>query len=75
MACTRLRLAVLLQWNLDQKSLSIRCGIDNGKLSHYLNGHDPISPTHRAILAHVLKVEPWDLDGWIDPGLWKQVAS
>ncbi len=72
---TRMHLAVLLHWPENQQCLAIRCGIDNSTMTKYIRGTKPISSTHRAILAHVLKVAPLDLDGWIGPELWEQIAG
>ncbi len=73
---TRLRIAVLARWEGNQYDLAQRCAISNSVLTKYLRGHRVPQPDHRAILAHVLGVEPPELDGWIaGDKLWQKVAS
>ncbi len=73
---TRLRLAILTHWEGNQEDLAIRCGINNPRLSFYIKGRGPMLPQHRAIIAHVLRVETHEIDGWI-PGdeLWEMLAG
>ncbi len=73
---TRLRLAILSHWMTNQRDLAERCGIDNGSLTRYVRGQAPMSRPHKAILAHVLKVEPDEIEGWI-PGedLWQKLSA
>lgn len=73
---TRVRLAIQCHWTLDQQALALRCGIDGGRLSRYVRGEALLTHPHRAILAHVLRVEPDELEGWVSgPELWQKLAS
>ena len=73
---TRLRLAILSHWTGTQQNLAVRCGMRNPTLTEYVRGQVQMLPEHRAILAHVLHVEPHEIDGWI-PGqeLWQRLGD
>ncbi len=73
---TRLRLCILTRWPGRAYELAARCAIDKSDLYRYEGGRLPMPSHHRAILAHVLGVEPEDLDGWWDGHeLWEKVAG
>ncbi len=73
---TRLRLAILSHWMTNQRDLAERCGIDNGDLTRYVRGQVSMSRPHKAILAHVLRLEPYEIEGWISGGdLWEKLSA
>ncbi len=73
---TRLRLCIITRWPGRQYDLARRCAIDSADLCRYATGQSPMPSWHRAILAHVLGVEPSDLDGWWDGAeVWEKVAG
>ncbi len=73
---TRLRLAILTRWDGPQYTLGVRCAIDPATVCLYVTGKLAIPDHHRAILAHVLDLEPEDLVGWWDgQELWEKVAG
>lgn len=73
---TRLRLAIQCHWIGNQRDLAERCGIDNGTLTRYVRGQTAMSHPHKAILAHVLKVEPEEIAGWMNGcDLWKKLSA
>lgn len=73
---TRLRLAILSHWLGNQCDLAVRCGIDNASLTRYVRGQAPMPVGHKAMLAHVLRVEPVEIVGWIDGGdLWEKLSA
>ncbi len=73
---TFLRLAILSHWQGNQCDLAVRCGIDNGTLTRYVRGQATMPVAHKALLAHVLTVEPPEIEGWIEgPDLWKKLSA
>ncbi len=73
---TRLRIAILTHWMTNQQDLAIRCGIDNGDLTRYVRGQHAMSRPHKAILAHVLRLEPDEIEGWISgEDLWEKLSA
>ncbi len=73
---TRLRLCIITRWPGRQYELAQRCAIDPGWLCRYATGIEPMQNHHRAALAHVLGVEPTDLDGWWDGSeLWERAST
>lgn len=73
---TRLRLAIQCHWNGTQQELSVACGFCNATLSDYVRGNKPMLRTHRAILSHLLRVEPDEIDGWIAGNeLWEKLSA
>lgn len=73
---TRLRLAIQCHWNGTQQNLAVRCRMRNPTLTNYVRGQIRMLPEHRAILAHVLQVEPYELEGWISGAeLWAKLGD
>lgn len=73
---TNLRLVILARWPGTQYELAQRCCMQTMCLNRYVMGHKKMLNHHRAILAHVLKVEPDELDGWISgEDLYQKLAS
>jgi len=71
-----LAFVIFSRWEGNQYELAQRCHIDNSTLTKYVRGIRVPATHHRAMLAHVLRVEPSDLDGWMTgEDLWQKVAS